>query len=168
MDRQEHRGMGALRASRLMTGRHHPPRRCRPCCGTMYQPEWLTEADRTMAVVCGRLSAAAGTAIGFTDGCDAGSTVRLHAPGIYYAQYALHMPAGQTAQTDLQLVLNGTPLPESLICCHADGALPAHAAAHAMFEVDCPADLQLITLADIELHAHTPHPLLTLAVFRIG
>ena len=136
MDRQQPRPGGALKHA------HLPPRRppCHDRC-TAYQPEWMARRDRTMAIACGCVNVAAGEAIPFTDGCDTGDAVRLVTPGIYYAACTLHMPAGQSTPVQLQLVLDGCPLPEG--CLRVDGG-GQNGFAQAMFEVERPAQLQLI------------------------
>lgn len=162
MDRQNRGNTGALKSTGLMRRRHvHPPCPPRPCGCGMYQPEWLTGMDRTMAVVTGGILAEAGEAIAFTDGCDTGNTVRLHGPGIYYAAYTLCLPEALPPES-FCLHLNGQPLPES---CTGGSA---HAFAQAMFTVDSPAELQLVSRVPLALQGECACPLITLAVFRIG
>ena len=167
MDRQNRRGIGALHSTGLLRRRpHNPPPPC--ACGCdFYQPDWLTRTDRTMAIVSGSIDAGAGEGIPFTDGCDSGETVRLHAPGIYYAAYTLHIPDGQTVDADLFLQLDGCMLPEGRICAAQPGTGTLHACAQAMFSITQPADLRLVTAMPLQV-ACDDTPLITLAVFRIG
>lgn len=144
-----------------------PPRPC-PCKDPLYQPQWLTGADRTMAVAAGSLRAGVGEAVSFTDGCDAGDAIRLHAPGIYYAHLTLHMPAHQPVRTEFCLRLNGETLPESSVIIDHDGDHARHACAQAMFEIDRPGTLQLMTALPLQIACDGPAPLITLAVFRIA
>lgn len=166
MDRQNRRDPDTPRENRIL--RRHRRRPPQPCCGCdLYQPQWLTGTDRTMAVVTGGIAAGPGEAITFTDGCDSGDTIRLHGPGVYYAMYTLAVPGDSEANIRLFLHLDGTPLPES--CLHIDNGDGArHACAQAMFEIDQPATLQLITALPLRLQYDGPCPLISIAVFRIG
>ena len=170
MDRQNHRGIGALKSSGLLGRRHNrPPQGCGcECRCDFYQPDWLTRQDRTMAIAAGGINLDAGETIAFTDGCDDGDVIRLHGPGIYYAAYTFHMPTGVPLEAALCLNLDGCDLPESRVQAANTSACTQRIFAQAMFSVAQPAELRLVTQMPLQLPDDCAAPHITLAVFRIG
>lgn len=172
MERRTRTSFGALRATRLLDRRYHrPPLRPHPCepgCD-FYRPEWAQQCPHALLTACGEIHADEGDAITFTGscGCECGDHVLLQEPGIYYAHYTLHMPGDQALYSNMHMMLDDQPLPDSRIRIEHSGARTEHASGHAMFIVHHPTCLRLVTQQSLHLHTETPEPLITLAILHL-